>query len=166
MVSKDSFTVDIKLVPELQVAYIPHGGPYKGDTGLFERLFERLFAWAGARNLLQPETKALAVYYADPEVTDESQLSMSVCITVPEGTEAGDSVDVMTLPDGTYAIAHFEIDQDEYEAAWNALYGLWLPESGYQPDNYRAPFELYLNDPREHPQHKHIVDIYLPLESR
>jgi AraC family transcriptional regulator len=166
MLQKDSFTVDIKLIPGLYVAYIPHRGPYKGDTALFERLFSRLFAWAGARNLLRPETKVLAVYYGDPEVTKESQLSMSVCITVPESTEAGDDVEVMTIPGGTYAIAHFEIDQDEYEAAWNALYGIWLPESGHQPDNDRPPFELYLNDPREHPQHKHIIDIYLPLKSR
>ncbi|MGC9445305.1 MAG: AraC family transcriptional regulator [Candidatus Methanospirareceae archaeon] len=166
MLQKDSFTVDIKQIPGLHVAYIPHRGPYKGDTALFERLFWRLLMWADARNLLQHDTKVLTVYHADPKVTDERQLSMSVCITVPEDTEAEDVVGVMTIPGGTYAIAHFVIDQDEYEAAWNALYGTWLPESGHQPDNDRAPFELYLNDPREHPQHKHIVDIYLPLESR
>jgi len=166
MLQKDSFTVDIKLISGLYVAYIPHRGPYKGDTALFERLFWRLLMWADARNLLQPETKALAVYYGDPEVIDESQLSMSVCITVPEDTEAEDDVGVMTIPGGTYAIAHFVIDQDEYEAAWNALYGLWLPESDHQPDNDRPAFERYLNDPREHPQHKHIVDIYLPLKTR
>jgi AraC family transcriptional regulator len=166
MLQKDSFTVDIKLVPGLHVAYIRHNGPYKGDTALFERLFWRLLMWADARNLLQPDTKVLAAYHDILEVTDESQSGMSVCITVPEGTKAEDDVDVMTISGGRYAIAHFEIDQDEYEAAWNALVGTWLPESGHQPDKDRPALELYLNDPREHPQQKHIVDIYLPLKSR
>ncbi len=166
MLRNDSFTVDIVEIPGLHVAAIHHIGPYKGDVALFERLFSQLFAWAGARDLLQPETKVLAVYYGDPEVTDERQLSIRVCITVPEGTEGEGDVELMTIQGGRYAIAHFELDEDEYEAAWNALYGTWLPESGHQPDTARPAFELYRNDPREHPQHKHIVDIYLPLESR
>jgi DNA gyrase inhibitor GyrI len=27
-----------------------------------------------------------------------------------------------------------------------------------------ASFSLYLNDPNEHPEHKHIVDIYVPVK--
>ena len=26
------------------------------------------------------------------------------------------------------------------------------------------PFEVYRNDPKQHPKHKHIVDIYVPIE--
>lgn len=45
----------------------------------------------------------------------------------------------------------------------HVLYGEWLPNSGYKPrDAY--PFEVYRNDPRKHPEHKHIVDIYVPIE--
>jgi hypothetical protein len=32
----------------------PHVGPYKGDTALFRRLFERLFAWAEPCGLMSP----------------------------------------------------------------------------------------------------------------
>ena len=38
-----------------------------------------------------------------------------------------------------------------------------LAESGYQPDD-RPCFELYLNNPQEHPEGKHIVDIYAPVK--
>jgi AraC family transcriptional regulator len=38
-----------------------------------------------------------------------------------------------------------------------------MPESGYQPDD-RPPFELYLNDPKEHPEGKFVVDIYIPVK--
>jgi len=52
------------------VAYIRHVGPYKGDSGLFERLFGRLFRWAGPRNLIHPaDTQTLIIYHDNPEVT-------------------------------------------------------------------------------------------------
>jgi DNA gyrase inhibitor GyrI len=35
-----------------------------------------------------------------------------------------------------------------YEVAWNALYGTWLPENGYQLGD-RPSFEIYLNNPEE-----------------
>jgi AraC family transcriptional regulator len=134
---------------------------------VFERLFTMLFTWAGPRGLLaSSDLKVLAVYHDDPDVTDECELRTSVCSTVPAGTKGEGDVKTMTIPGGMYAIAHFELEPTEYEAAWQALYGAWLPGSGHLPDTTRPAFELYLNDPREHPEHKHIVDIYLPVRKR
>jgi AraC family transcriptional regulator len=156
--------VDVLDMPDMVVAYVRHIGPYKGDSALFERLMNRIFKWAGARNLLNfPETKILAVYHDNPEITDESKLRTSVCVTVPEDTEVDGEVGKMTIPGGTYAVGHFEISDKEYEDAWNALYGIWLPKSGYQPEDGLA-FESYLNDPGEHPENKCIVDIYMPVK--
>ena len=163
MVNKLSLDVEVKELQPMHVAYIRHIGPYKGDTALFARLFNKLFSWAGAHDLLNfPDTKVISLYHDNPDVTDESKLRTSVCITVPESTEVDGEVGKMTIQGGKYAIAHFEISENEYEEAWNALYGTWLPESGYQPDD-RPAFELYLNDPKEHPEHKYIVDIYMPV---
>jgi AraC family transcriptional regulator len=167
MITKKSLKVDVKDNPALHVACVRHVGPYKGDAALFERLFMQLFAWAGPRGLLAaPDLKVLAVYHDDPAGTAESELRTSVCITVPANTKGEGDVKTMNIPGGTYAIAHFELDPMEYEAAWQALYGAWLPGSGYQLDTTRPAFEVYLNDPREHPEHKHIVDIYLSVKRR
>jgi len=164
MIEKEKPKVDVMDVPAMHVAYVRHIGPYKGDEALFERLFNKLFTWAGARDLLDfTETKVLAVYHDNPDVTDESRLRTSVCITMPEGTAVGGDVGKMTIQGGKYAVGHFELSGGEYEAAWSALYGTWLPESGYQPDD-RPTFEMYLNDPKEHPEHKAVVDIYMPVK--
>ena len=164
MVDKKTLNVDVKEIPSMHVAYVRHIGSYKGEAGLFERLFNKLFTWAGARDLLRfPATKVMTVYHDNPEVTDESKLRTSVCITVPEDTEVDGEVGKMTISGGKYVIGHFELDDTEYEEAWNALYGAWLPESGYKPDD-GPPFEMYLNDPKEHPRHKSIVDIYIPVK--
>ncbi|MBN2395127.1 MAG: GyrI-like domain-containing protein [Candidatus Atribacteria bacterium] len=47
--------------------------------------------------------------------------------------------------------------------AWNAVFGGWLPESGYQPDDGPC-YEFYHNNPEEHTEHKHIIDICVPVK--
>ncbi|CAB1077266.1 hypothetical protein D1AOALGA4SA_5059 [Olavius algarvensis Delta 1 endosymbiont] len=42
------------------------------------------------------------------------------------------------------------------------LMGGWMPQSGYQPDD-RFCYELNHNNPKEHPENKHVVDICVPV---
>jgi len=156
--------VEIKDMAELHVAYIRHIGPYKGDQELFGRLFNKLMAWAGPRGLLHfPETKVMTIYHDNPDITDENRLRTDACITVPEDTQVEGEIGKVKIPAGKYAVAHFEITPDQYQDAWNAVYGGWLPESGYQPEDGPC-YELYLNDPKQHPEGKHIVNICLPVK--
>jgi AraC family transcriptional regulator len=156
--------VEVKDIPEMRVAYVRHIGPYAGNQQLFDDLFNKLCTWAGPRGLLRfPETKFITIYHDSPEITDENKLRTDICITVPPETEVDGEVGKAVIPAGKYAVAHFEILPDQYGDAWSTVYGGWLPESGYQPDD-RPCFELYLNDPKEHPEGRHIVDIYAPVK--
>lgn len=157
--------IEVKIVdrPELNVAYVRHIGPYKGNTDLFADLFGRLCRWAGPRGHLQrPDAQFLSAYHDNPEITDEDKLRVSVCLTVPEGTQTEGEVGQMTVPGGKFAVARFEIDPSDYESAWQSVMGQWLPESGFQPDD-RLCFELYHGDPKSHPEGKHVFDICLPV---
>ncbi len=156
--------ISVEEMDDLHVAYIRHIGPYKGDSKLFEGLFQKLFTWAGPRGLLGgPDFRVMAVYHDDPEITDGEKLRTSVCITVPENTETGGEIGKMALPGGKYAKGRFEIGVDEFQAAWDTMCGGWFPESGYQPSDGPC-FESYLNDPKEHPEGKHIVEIFIPAK--
>ncbi len=156
--------VEVKDMPELNVAYVRHIGPYKGDSELFEGLFEKLMKWAGPRGLIQfPETQCLSVYHDNPEITDEDKLRTSVCMTVPKDTRVEGEIGQMRIPGGKFAVANFEINSNEFEDAWNTLMGGWMPESGYQPDD-RLCYEICHNNPKEHPENKHIVDICVPVK--
>ena len=151
--------VEVKELPEITLAYVRYVGPYKGDGQLFERLFNKLFQWAGSRNLLRfTDTKTIIIYHDNPDITDESKLRVSVCVSVPADTAVDGEIGKMVLPAGKYAMARFELSDDEYQEAWDWVYGTWLPESGYQPDD-RPCFEMYYNDPKTHPEGKSIVDI-------
>jgi AraC family transcriptional regulator len=147
----------------ITVAYVRNVGPYKGNEKLFETLWARLMMWAGPRGLMQqPNMSCLSIYHDDPDVTDEKNLRVSVCISVPPDTVVDADIGKMELAGGKCAVARFEIDGDQFQDAWNFVYGEWLPKSGYQCDD-RPCFERYMNDPKKHPQKKHIVDICVPV---
>lgn len=155
--------VEVRDVPTMHVAYIRHVGPYAGDGQLFGRLFGRLMAWAGPRGILGPQAQMMSLYHDDPSVTDESKLRTDCCVTVPPDTPVDGEVGKSTVPGGKYAIGHFEISSANYGAAWQAMMGGWLPESGFQPADGPC-FELYLNDPQQHPEGKCVVDLYIPVK--
>ncbi len=154
--------VEVKELPEMPVAYVRHIGPYKGNPQLFKTLFGKLFKWAGPRGLIHSGALVLCVYHDDPDVTEEQKLRVSVCITVPADTRVEGGIGKMVLASGKYAMGRFEITPEQYGEAWDYMCGQWLPESGYQPDD-KLCFEICWNDPEEHPQKKHIVDICIPV---
>ncbi|HRQ31189.1 MAG TPA: AraC family transcriptional regulator [Saprospiraceae bacterium] len=147
-VMKENKSVEVKIIPEMTLAYIRHIGPYQGNENLFENLWNRLFAWAGPRGLLgQKDLKSLIIYHDDPNVTNEEKLRMSLCISVPENTEVGGEIGKMTLESANYVIARFELDASQFGEAWNWVYAQWLPQSGYQPDD-KPCFEMYPEEPK------------------
>lgn len=156
--------VEVQNLPEVTLAYVRHIGPFVNNNELFQGMITKIYTWAGPRGLLNfPHTQTLAIYHDDPHVTESDKLRLLVGITVPADTNVEGEVGKMTLKAGKYAVAKFEIDGNQYEAAWTAMYQKWLPQSGYQPANSPA-FERYLNDPCKHPEGKHIVEIGIPVE--
>jgi len=154
------FDAEVKELPERNVACIRHIGPYP-EIG---KAIEKIFAWAGPKGLIQfPKTQVFAVYRDDPSTVGVSELRSDACLTVPEGTEADGNVQTMKIPGGLFAVAHVEIDPSEYGDAWDKLVGEWMPENEHEPDTERLCYELYLNDPDQHPEKKHIVDICEPV---
>ena len=151
-------TVEVKEVPAFTLAYVRHTGPYAGDTELFGRLFGTIMTWAGSRGLLGPQSRVLAVYHDNPGLTEPDKLRVSVGVSVPDDTPVDGEIGKMVIPGGTWAIAGFELSDDEYATAWDAVFCGWLPDSGYQPTD-GVCYEQYLNDPEQHPEHKCIVNI-------
>ena len=161
--TNDDINVEVRELPERTVAYLRHTGPYQGNTELFGRLFGQLAQWAGPRGLLGPGAQFLSLYFDDPNVTDPDKLQILCGCVVPDGTDVDGAIGRTTVAGGTYGVGHFELTADGYGAAWQAMYGVWLPNSGYEPDD-RPAVELYLNDPGAHPENKHIVEICVPVK--
>jgi AraC family transcriptional regulator len=158
---KKADAIAVEELPAFTVAYVRHVGPYAGNAGLFAGLFGRLGQWAGPRGLVRKDTRWLAIYHDDPEITPPEKLRLSACITVPAGTQGERDVSVMEIPAGKCAVARYSLQKHEYAAAWNWLMGEWLPASGYQPDD-RPCYEVYLSQPEDPVQ---VVDIVEPVKA-
>lgn len=148
-------------LPSMTVAYIRYTGPYKGNQSLFEKLWNQLFSWAGPRGLIGgPDFRSLIIYHDDPNVTAEDKLRMSVCITVPSDTKVGGDIGKMQVEGGKYVVARFVVKANEFQEAWEWVYGHWFPSSGYQPDD-KPCFEIYPEAPKDDQM---VVDICVPVK--
>jgi AraC family transcriptional regulator len=154
--------VQVRRLAPATIAYLRHVGPYKGDTALFRRLFEQLFAWAGPRGFMGSETSYLSLFQDNPNLTPAAKQRMEVALTVPEGTAGTGAIGIRTTDGGLYATARVRVRIEEYAVQWDALVADWLPGSGYQPD-HRPAMEFYLNDPATDPEGKYHVEICLPI---
>jgi AraC family transcriptional regulator len=140
--------VEVKNLPDMTVAYIRHTGSYKGNEKLFRNLWNELLKWAAPRNLVGgKDFKALVVYHDDPSISREDKLRISVCFTVPSDTKVEGEIGKMQIESGKYVVARFELTVNDFQQAWDWVYGQWFPASGYQPDD-KPCFEMYTEEPQ------------------
>ena len=153
-------SIEVKELPKMTVAYIRNMGPWNGDKQVYEALRTKLFAWAGARGFLgAKDFKYLILYHDNPDVTNGDKLRMSLCVTVPPETKVDGEIGKMEIEAAKYAVARFELTGNDFQEAWQWLFGQWLPNSGYQPDD-KPYYETY---PKEPKSGRFIVDFCIPV---
>jgi AraC family transcriptional regulator len=150
-------------LPERLVACVSYTGNYVGNAALFERLFTRLGSWANEKGLITAETVFLSSYENDPRTTPPYDLRLDVCMSITAGTEVDHDIQRKILPGGAYAVMHVELTRpEEYEAVWNIIVK-WAEQHGHPADLSRPCYEIYLNNPEEHPHKHQILDICLSV---
>lgn len=150
--------IEIKQMPELNLIYCRHMGAFNK----IGQAYENLFKWAIPRGLVTPETKTVTVYHDDPSITSIDKVRQDASIIVKGDVKVEGEIGKSTVKGGKYAVGRFEIKETEFEEAWNTMCS-WFTESGYQPED-GSTYELYHNDYREHPEHRFIVDICIPVK--
>lgn len=149
---------------ERTVAFVSFTGNYIGNAQIFAELFEKLSQWAGRKGLFGPETVFLSAYPDDSETTPPDELHLECCMTIPDDVEVEGDILKKVLPGGKYVVMHVELDgPEEYGAAWNAVAD-WIKENGASTDMSRPSYEMYLNNPDEHPEKHHIVQICMSVQ--
>ena len=155
---------EILELPERLVACVSYTGNYVGNAALFERLFTRLGNWANENGLITAENVFLSSYDNDPRTAPPDELRVDVCMSITAGAEVDHDIQRKILPGGAYAVMHAELTgAEEYTAAWNDLVS-WAEQQGHPTDLSRPCYEIYLNNPEEHPQKHQILDICLSVK--
>lgn len=167
MQNQNLLKVDVRSMPEIPIAYIRHHGGYNPlNKQLFQSLFARLISWAVPRNLFNPPlTKAMTIFSSGhPDTTAPDHLSVDVAISIEKQIAVDGEVGKRVVPGGQYAVVSLvDASMEDCGEAWNNLFNVWLPSSGYQPGE-GAYYINHLNDPEQHPQKLHTIEMYLPVK--
>lgn len=156
--------ITIHELPNVEVAFVRHVGSYTDTYHAWGKLGE----WAGRNGLFPPHQQYIGISLDDPSVVDELACRYDACVTIPpefNRNEHIDEIDFTTVPGGTYAMYSFYDTPNQLTIAYTSLYGQWLPNSEYDPDD-RHCLEFCMNNPEDDPEGKCKIDLYVPIKKR
>lgn len=147
---------DIRIVerPAQRVQALRHHGP-ASTIPHTQRLLRVL-----ARG--RPVTQWLGVASGDPE----DALAFAYCAAAEAQDPWTDEseIEALDIPAGRYAVHTLAGPYSRINAAIDALFAHWLPDSGFEPDD-RPTLEHYLNSPRQVAQADLRTDLLIPIRS-
>jgi AraC family transcriptional regulator len=146
------------VAPETLIA-VEHRGSYMAIGKSFDLLFTTL----AQHNLIRPDLRMVGVYLDDPTSVPEAELRSQACVVVDEPMTVEAPLLSTHIQGGDHAVLKYKGPYGDMRAAYDWLFGQWLPSSGREAAD--APvFEDYLNSPRDTPPTELRTDIYLPLK--
>jgi len=135
---------------------------HRGSYMAIGKSFDLLFMTLAQRNLIGPGQRMVGVYFDDPTSVPESELRSQAAVVVDEPVAVEAPLIGTPFRGGDHAVLRYKGPYGDMHAAYQWLYGQWLPSSGREAAD--APvFEEYLNSPRDTPPTELRTDIYLPL---
>jgi AraC family transcriptional regulator len=150
--------VDIRTLPAMTAVTVDHTGAYM-QIG---KAFDTLLGVLATKGWLDRIVQMVGIYYDDPGVVAEAALRSKAGAVLAEPVEVDAPLPSTEIAGGAYAVLRHQGPYADMHAAYQWLYGEWLPRSGREAAD--APvFERYLNDPRETPPSELLTEICLPL---
>ena len=153
------FPVSIETLPEVRCASVAHSGSYMQIDRAMGRLFEALIG----QRLLAGPPRMIGLFFDDPDLVPTEKLRSVACVPVGREAKPAAPLDETTLRGGLYARLRYKGPYADMKNAYRWLWGVWLPQSGYDPAEALV-YEEYLNDPRNVPPSDLLTDIHLPLQ--
>jgi AraC family transcriptional regulator len=153
----DKFRVKIRDLPARSVAYIRVAKPYEGDGVV--RAVRRLVAWADRHGLTDGQW--LGYQWENPEITSLDDCHYYAAVEAAAFSPKGD-IGRTAFPPMIVAEIELRGDLELELRALQWLYGVWLPRSGYVPDDQPA-FEAWIGRPFAHGFEHFELRVQLPI---
>ena len=117
--------------------------------------WDKLIDWAVHNGIKQDEQKRFAFAFDNPTVTPVDKCRYTASIVIGEEVQVKSPFLLAEIPKGKYAVLYFKGSPEETIKAQLNIYSDWLPNSGFEPDDFPM-LECYLNDAR--------IDGYVEME--
>lgn len=156
--TEPGYEVTLRALPAQPLLGVAHRGSFMAIGRAFDLLYARI-ATAG---LGRPGMRMLALYFDDPAVTPEAELrSIAAVAGCAQPTTDVGLVQTETTA-GLCAVLNYIGPYASMRAAYDWLYGSWLPRSGHELAD--GPLvEEYFNNPRDTPPNELRTEIFLSL---
>jgi AraC family transcriptional regulator len=153
------YPVAIRTLGPMRLAAVAHKGPY------FEisRAFEKLSAVMASRDLFPKAGRMVGVFYDDPNSTPWPELRSHAGFELSGEADLSEPLEAVSLPGGRQAVLTYKGPYAGLPAAYDQLFGAWLPESGEEPADTPS-FEVYLNSPMDTQPEDLVTELHLPLK--
>jgi AraC family transcriptional regulator len=158
--NRAGFPVAIETLPAMRCASVAHKGAYLQ----IDQAMGRLFTALAAQKLMAPDQAMLALFFDDPDLVPVEALRSRACSPAAEGLSLAPPLEETVLRGGLYARLRYRGPYADMKGAYRWLLGVWLPQSGYEPDDDPI-FEAYLNNPQHVAPAELMTDIHLPLKA-
>lgn len=146
---------------------IPFHMVYLNHIGIdhLDSAFYKIINWSLQKELTHPDTMEVIRSYHDSfKITAPEKVRMEIGVKVNRKIEKEADVFYKKVTPGKCVTGDFEIDPNDFEKAWTAMY-LWMNENGFTPTEM-LPFEIIRNNYNEHPQKKCIVSLHIPVKRK
>ena len=95
------------------------------------RAFDRLFAWLFSTGSFRSDVRSVAIFYDDPTSIPAAQLRSRAGVVTNAMPTLEPPFECTPIAGGEYAVLRHKGPYARYEkAAYDWLYGQWLPQSG------------------------------------
>lgn len=136
----DLSLVHIKKIPAFHLIYAQTIEGYR--TGI-PKAWAKVSDYARVHNLWNDPPCLIGLPYNNPGITPYEKCRYRACIPVNENITIGKGdVKLLNLEPATCAVYHFKGRREDITAAYAFLYGYWLIQSGYIPDE-KPLIEIY-----------------------
>ena len=153
------FKMEIVQLDAVNCISVPHVGPYIQIDAAMGKLFGAL----AQGNHLGPNIQMQAMFYDDPDLVADELLQSAAYTPFPDDVAVPEGTQKLVRSAGAYAKLAYKGPYADMKEAYRWLYGVWLPNSGYEASE-RPCFESYLNSPVDTKPEDLRTDIFLPVE--
>jgi AraC family transcriptional regulator len=154
-----AFPIELRTLATRPAVGLEHRGPYHDIGATFESLFTQL----AKAKLTDQVAGVFGRYVDDPKLVAPADLRSHACVFLRHSISAPEPLEAFEAGGGLYAVLTYKGPYSAMQPAYDWLFGVWLPKSGYVPRE--APcLEINLNTPDKTAPQELLTEICLPLE--
>jgi AraC family transcriptional regulator len=135
--------VEVRELKDQRVCTLASQSGYEPE-GIFGA-WDKLIEWAVNNGIQENEQKRFSFAFDNPTITPADKCRYDASIVIGDDIKVNSPFVSSVIPKGKYAVLYYKGLPEEAINAQLSLYSDWLPDSGFEPDDFPM-LENYLND--------------------